>query len=191
MDNNYCVYVHIVPNDKRYYGITSQKPKKRWGKEGRGYKSRNIKFYNDILFYGWDNIQHIVIAKGLTKDEAEWLEEGLIRTNKTYDSNYGYNKHIGNAKGYKYSEEAKVKISEAKSGVNNPFYGKYGANSPNHKSVICTTTNVVFDTVREGADYYGIYKSDISKCCKGKKRSAGKSFDGTKLVWRYLTIIEI
>ena len=29
MDRNWKVYVHISPNGKRYYGITSQRPNER------------------------------------------------------------------------------------------------------------------------------------------------------------------
>ena len=35
--NNYCVYVHIVPNGKMYIGITGQKAEYRWD-NGNGYK---------------------------------------------------------------------------------------------------------------------------------------------------------
>ena len=34
---NYFVYIHIFPNGKRYVGLTSQNPERRWGK-GIGYK---------------------------------------------------------------------------------------------------------------------------------------------------------
>ena len=222
--NNYCVYCHIVPNDKRYYGM-SQNVKRRWRSDGYDYKN-NIDFYNDILFYGWNNIEHIIVAKGLSKEDAEWLEEELIKTNRTYDSEYGYNKYIGN----KWTDEQKAKQSEANSGINSPMYGKIfseehkaklseslrgralseehkakiseshkgkchseetkakisGANNYNAKRVICITTMTVFDTIREGANYYGIDESGISQCCNEKRKSAGKLSDGTKLVWRYL-----
>lgn len=32
----YIVYMHICPNNKKYIGITSQKPEKRWG-NGKNY----------------------------------------------------------------------------------------------------------------------------------------------------------
>lgn len=215
--NNYCVYVHICPNDKKYYGMTKQNVEHRWG-NGRGYK-KQPDFYSDIIIYGWDNIQHIIIAKGLTEDEAIWLEEELIRTNRTYDSEFGYNKAIGR----KYTDEQK----EAMSGANNPMYGKRGTENPNYgrarteehkakiskahkgkviseehkakmsgannhnaKKIICTTTMVVFDCIKDAADYYGTHRQNISSCCNGKYKSAGK-LNGEKLVWRYLTIIEL
>ena len=211
-NNSYCIYCHIVPNDKKYYGCTSLKPEYRWGKDGNGYKN-NIDFYNDIIFYGWDSIEHIVIAKGLTKDEAEWLEEELIKTNRTYDSEYGYNKFIG----IKWTDEQKEARSGENSflygkyhtGENNPHYGKHhskkaknriseankgkrtGANSPHAKKVICITTMTVFNCIKEAADYYGISRQHVGQCCNGKCKSAGKLSDGTKLRWSYLYTKEL
>ena len=263
-NNSYVVYVHIVPNEKRYYGM-SQNVEQRWRNNGCAYKQNNPEFYNDILFYGWDNIQHIIVAKGLSKDEAIWLEEELIRTNRTYDNEYGYNKYIGNKwtdeqkeamsginhpqygkplsdktkaklskintgkivseetrkrlseanKDKVRSEETRKRLSEAKAGINNPMFGKRGvdcpnygrvvsdktkqqiseklkgANSPNAKSCICITTMMVFDTITEAANYYEVNGSNISACCKGRKKSAGKLSDGTKLVWSYLYTKEL
>ena len=105
--NNYCVYMHISPNDKRYIGLTCQKPKHRWG-NGKGYKG-NTYFMNAINKYGWDNFQHIIIAKGLTEDEAKWLETELIREWDTRNQNSGYNVLSG---------------GQTTEGENNPFYGK-------------------------------------------------------------------
>ena len=34
-------------------------------------------------------------------------------------------------------------------------------------------------------------KTHIVRCCKNKQKSAGKLSDGTKLVWRYIEIIEL
>ena len=75
---SYLVYMHISPSNKRYIGITCQKPKKRWGKNGKGYERQEY-FYRAIEKYGWDNFQHIIIAKGLTKEIAEWLENNKDR----------------------------------------------------------------------------------------------------------------
>jgi len=55
------------------------------------------------------------------------------------------------------------------------------------KRVICTTTNKIFDCIREASDYYNIPKSRnaISGCCVGKHKYIGKLEDGTPLVWMY------
>lgn len=99
--------------------------------------------------------------------------------------------------------------SERMKGKNNPMYEKNpwdymseetkkekskkmsermsGKNNPRTKAVICLTTKRIFLTVKEGAKYYKIKgDANISKCCKGELKSAGKLPNGTKLVWRYL-----
>ena len=174
----YTVYLHICPNGKRYYGSTQQDVDKRW-LNGHGYKY-NDKFWEDIVKYGWINIEHIIVAKELTKDEAYWLEEELIKVFDTTNSDKGYNVAKGGhgANGYKHTEETKNKMSENHADFN-------GNKHPNAKSVICLTTKRIFFTIREGAKYYSVATGDICKCCQGNRKSAGK-LNGQKLVWRYL-----
>lgn len=256
---DYIVYMHISPSGKRYIGITSTKPKRRW-MNGNGYKN-NQYFIYAIEKYGWDNFKHIIVARGLTKEEACWLEIELIKVWDTTNRGKGYNislggdtgvhlegennpmygkdwrerkseeelkeikekqikntpkgenhhmygKHLSEEtkrkmseahKGKFHSEETRRKMSETRKGENNPMYGKgdllKGKNNGKAKSVICLTTNKVFDTAIEGAEYYKCDNSSIIKCCKGyrlkgdkkiKVKSAGKLLDGTPLRWMYL-----
>ena len=54
------------------------------------------------------------------------------------------------------------------------------------RRIICITTGKIFNQCKEGQEYYGLkYRSQISACCKGKEKSAGKLPDGTKLQWMY------
>lgn len=99
---SYCVYKHTAPNGKSYIGITSQRPSARW-LNGNGYQGQK-KFYNAIMKYGWSNIKHEVLYKGLTQEEACKKEIELIQQ---YDSvKNGYNSSTGgenkNAGAYKY-----------------------------------------------------------------------------------------
>ena len=74
---NYIVYVHTNnTNGKRYVGITSQNPTRRWRK-GNGY-IENEHFYRAIQRYGWDNFTHEIVKTNLTKDDACALEKALI-----------------------------------------------------------------------------------------------------------------
>ena len=201
--DNYNVYVHVTLDGKRYYGTTKQKVKKRW-KNGKGYENQPY-FYDAIQEFGWNNIEHIVIARGLTQEEAYWLEEELIKEFDTTNRDKGYNIAKGGkgTNGCKYTEESKKKMSENhwdNKGENHPQYDVYhteeirkkisdahkGKNNPRAKSVICITTKRIFYTTKEGAEYYGIkHASHITKCCKGKVKSCGK-LNGQRLVWRYL-----
>lgn len=90
----YTVYKHTCPNGKVYIGITNQKPERRWGGNGRGYKD-NEYFYRAIQKYGWDNIKHEIVAEGLTEDEACGMEVDLISEYRANDRSCGYNKHFG------------------------------------------------------------------------------------------------
>lgn len=54
------------------------------------------------------------------------------------------------------------------------------------KKVVCITTGEHFDSQASAAKAYGTGKSDIGKCCKGKRLSSGKLDDGTRLRWAYV-----
>lgn len=85
----YYVYVHTFPNNKKYVGITSQQPTKRWS-NGKGYKS-NKYMTNAIIKYGWENVKHEIFFNNLTKKEAEQREIELIERFNLNDKKYGYN----------------------------------------------------------------------------------------------------
>lgn len=63
-DRIYKVYMHTLPNGKKYVGITKRNVNERW-KNGNGYKN-NCRFYNAIRKYGWDNITHEILFDNLT-----------------------------------------------------------------------------------------------------------------------------
>ena len=108
-DNKWTVYVHIVPKeisgyewDKYYVGITSIGVKARWGSDGNMYKKQG--FYNAIQKYGWDNIQHEIIADNLTLEEASMLEIRLIKELDSY-GDHGYNNNLGGRYEFHQSED--------------------------------------------------------------------------------------
>ena len=77
MDNNYSVYQHVTPDGLYYFGQTND-IKRRWSGNGIRYKGTSL--YPYIEKYGWDNIQHIVLFRDQTKDNALWIEDFLIET---------------------------------------------------------------------------------------------------------------
>jgi group I intron endonuclease len=117
----YYVYKHTnKTNGKVYIGITCLSPKKRW-KNGKGY-SDNKHFTNAINKYGWDGFDHLVLVRGLTEEEAKWLEIQLITVHNSTNREKGYNISPG---GDTVSEETRQKISAANKGENNFMYGKH------------------------------------------------------------------
>lgn len=105
----YVVYMHKTPSNKVYIGITSQKPEKRW--QSLKYNSYFIKA---IKKYGWDNIEHIILAENLSKEDACKMEQDLIAQYKSNDRDYGYNITCGGnvgCLGYKHTDSTKEKMS--------------------------------------------------------------------------------
>lgn len=140
-DAKWTVYIHIVPkelsgydHDKYYVGITSRKPEERWGSNGCRYKKQRY-FFNAIEKYGWDNIQHEIIARYLTQNEASSFEQKLIKSLKSNDKTHGYNLTNGGdgVEGYKFSNEQLEKMSIKKKGENNYFYGKHHTENTKQK----------------------------------------------------------
>lgn len=113
--NNYIVYMHINKvNGKKYIGITSQPSEKiRW-KRGSGY-AKQKRFYSAIKCYGWDNFEHLVLERGLSKEQAEKREEELIFGHKSNDLKYGYNIENGGVV-HKMSDEQKDHLREVNTG---------------------------------------------------------------------------
>lgn len=102
----YVVYMHTNKiNNKRYIGITCNKPEDRWGKAGTGYlrKQKNGKysqplFANAILKYGWESFETTILFEGLSEAEAKSKETELIAFYHTYSKDpvcWGYNNTLG------------------------------------------------------------------------------------------------
>lgn len=111
-NKKYFVYRHIVPNGKMYIGITSKSsPELRWGVGGKAYSKSNKHFWYAIQKYGWDNIEHIVVAHSLTVDQACNLESYLIyKYNSMQD---GYNQTSGGIRPTEITDEIRNKLSIA------------------------------------------------------------------------------
>ena len=77
MKNNYSVYQHVTPDGMYYFGAT-QNVERRWRNNGAEYKRTALQPY--IEKFGWDNIQHIVLFKDQTKENALFIENFLIET---------------------------------------------------------------------------------------------------------------
>ena len=108
---NWCVYMHTNrENGKKYIGITSQKPTRRW-QNGNHYDTQPY-FWRAIQKYGWDGFQHEILYTDLSKENAEQLEVDLIKKYQTQDPDKGYNSADGGAarSGWRHTEEAKEKI---------------------------------------------------------------------------------
>lgn len=112
MKNEYCVYVHTnKTNGKRYVGITSMSPERRWA-NGSGYR-HNTLFYRAINKYGWDGFSHEVIKTGLTKEEAYRYEMSLIADWCLTNPAKGYNLDRGGNGSNRITEATRKTLADA------------------------------------------------------------------------------
>lgn len=186
-EEKYYVYLHRNKiNNKKYYGITSEKrPEIRWRK---GY-SHNAHFQNAIKKYGWDNFEHVILFDDLSKNEAEEKEKYLITRDNTTNPNNGYNLTSGGGLGvFRHSERSKQLMSEHTKGELNPMYGKTHSettkmkiksrltNHPNtSKKVLCEETGLIYRSTREVERLTGIKHTCINEAAlpDGNQNTAG------------------
>lgn len=170
--DTYSVYCHRnKANGKRYIGITSVSPKKRW-QNGLGYRSCYV-FYNAIKKYGWDGFDHIVLCENLSKEDAVKMEKDLIKKHKTTQKEHGYNMSGG---GSTLTDKAKEHLSAIHMGDKNINYGKpcnENAMKALCKELICIETQVRFKSVSDAHRQTGINLGHIASVCRGERKTAG------------------
>ena len=104
------VYMHISKIDgKAYCGITSKTLRTRFGINGAGYKTCT-RFYEAIQRDGWDNFDHVLIMPDGTREEAEFLEQSIIKACHLTDFNRGYNTFDGSIDGIPISDTARSQL---------------------------------------------------------------------------------
>lgn len=142
----YSVYMHIFPNGKRYIGMTKD-IERRWIGTGSAYKlnGRNCRIKNAINEYDWKtDVQHIIIASNLSKEEAEQMEIDLIAKYQTTEEAYGYNMHEGGS-GKKKVVQYDINMNIVK----------------------------IWDSTSDASKELNINKSSINNCCAGRYKTAG------------------
>lgn len=113
----YCIYCHQNKiNGKKYVGMTSQVPEKRWN-NGKGY-ANNIHFFRAIEKYGWHNFSHEILYTHLSKEEAEQIEIKLIKEYDSANPEKGYNIELGGNSIGKVSDQTRLKLSKSLMGHN-------------------------------------------------------------------------
>lgn len=87
------VYLLTFPDGKKYVGQTELDVTKRW-RGGLGYKD-NREMFDAILWHGWKNIGKEILADGLSKLQADYIERKKIDEFCTADFEVGYNRIRG------------------------------------------------------------------------------------------------
>lgn len=129
-NDHYSVYMHVFPNGKKYFGITSRNPETRW-RRGLGYATGTQKrLAAAITRFGWDNVTHIILLTNLDLKTAELAERFLIKKEDSTNPIFGYNISLGGHHAGKVSTETRKRISEA---------NKKRIITPEHKKRISAT----------------------------------------------------
>ena len=149
---NYTVYRHVFPNGKQYIGITNRSVKKRWN-SGNGYRDQ-IRMYRAIKKYGWNNMEHKIIIRGLTKEQAFRWEIRLIKHYNTTNNKFGYNIDKGGNSGHNHTAETRAKISK---------------NNARKRKIICLNDGKIYNTITEAHKATGVARCMISNICAGRK----------------------
>lgn len=190
-NGTYCVYIHTFPNGKVYVGITGDPPHRRWKSDGYGYHSQRV-IYNAIKKYGWDNINHEIVASNLTKEEACNFEVILIRAFNSTNRRFGYNVDNGGTTSGRHSQETLKKMSNSMKQVwkSDKYVRNFtdesiqkmsdakkvaylGVNNSAAKSVICLDTGEVFLTINDAARAKQLCRDTIRKYLSGKSKGGG------------------
>ena len=56
----------------------------------------------------------------------------------------------------------------------------------NKRAVKCTTTNKVFNSIKEASRYYNLADSNIIRACRNPDKYCGISDNGEPLYWEYV-----
>ena len=188
----YLVYCHInKQNNKKYIGITSQEPEKRWGKNGHHYLNKNStgeyihKVFAQALlkFPNWqEDWEHIILEEGLSKKEAIEKEKYYISKFHTFVHDpqcQGYNMTLGgdgnvwlfgteiqkeNAR-KKISSKAKIRFANKQ---NHPRYGVHLSEETKQK---ISLKNKGKSSYNKGKHLSEETKQKISESHKGKNLS--------------------
>lgn len=82
------MYIHKNKiNNKVYVGQTRQTLQERWRKDGKGYK-KQIKFWNAIQKYGWNNFEHIIVEENILPEDIDQKEKDLIIQYNSIENGY-------------------------------------------------------------------------------------------------------
>ncbi len=189
MSKNYSVYMLEAPNGKKYFGVTMQNIKSRWG-AGHNYKN-NEELTKDIKRFGWHNFKSEILFENLSKEEAYKKEVELIGLHQTNMVSFGYNLTSGGCEGTtyvegskekirdkafgrKHSEETKTKLSKMKKGKKLPEGSRESLYIPVNQYSLEGEFIKTFKSATHACKELGIKSrtGHINECCGGKRKSA-------------------
>jgi hypothetical protein len=158
------LYIHKNKiNDKCYVGQTTKvNPKHRWGKNGNQYHTQ-LKFYNAIQKYGWNNFEHMILPVMYNnQNDLDNAEKELIKELNSCDN--GYNSTYGGM--YPKIEQEVIKRRAKSNSINTSQKVKQYDIDGNYIKT--------WNSIREVANDLNVSMSSIRGACLGyQKESCG------------------
>jgi group I intron endonuclease len=184
----YTIYKAInLTNGKCYIGFDSNWPKRKYNHKKR-YKNYNLKFYDAIKKYGWDNFEWEIIYQSLDGPHTlNYMEKYFIEAFNSLKN--GYNMTLGGEGtiGYKHSEESILKNKMKNSGINHYNWGKHISEETKSKISLANSgeNNGMFG---KKVEFSPEHKLKISKQLKNKPKTQQHK-DNLKLAKKKSTYI--
>ena len=151
-----------------------------------GYEGQE-RIFNAIYNFGWNSIKHYILVDGLEKESALFIEAALIEKWKTYRPGRGYNTtrpKINGINGYDIPEITKVKVEDfSPLDIDSRYKNRNKARSGGFmhhsaKSVRCTETGEVFNSITEAAESIMVSTVALRDCLNSDnpKRTCGEVY---------------
>lgn len=172
MTNGIYCYIDKKTNKVVYVGKDSYIDKNERHKQHYQKSRYNRQPINRILQNNPGRYQYKVLKESnFSENLLKALEIIYIQRYNTFrpKTNHGWNFSMGGdgILGYKHSQEARKKMSEAQKGENNPMYGKTGENHPMFRKKHSQETKKKMSEVRNTSGYFRVSKHKDKKCKQG------------------------
>ena len=207
------IYLHRnLINNKVYIGKTKNidNPNIRWA-NGKGYSHQP--FYEDIIKYGWENFEHIILETDIPDELIVEKENYWINFYEAMNPEKGYNQCLV---GGTISEETKKRMSQSwkkdqarikrqresminmnktigRTGSNNSMYGRSrkGKDAGQKRRVQCIETGEIFETLTDASKWCNPngsnLKSHIAQQIRGERKYCGRHPEtNIPLHWKYI-----
>lgn len=188
----YYIQIKNATNDKMYYNLCGGGRGVGSGENNPRYGKKLTEEHKKILLMS--NVNRVVPEETRKKMSNYWKGRRIGEKNTFYGKKHTEESKMKmkiKASNRILSEDTKIKISEALKGEKSPMYGVpktddikrkigesrkgklVGGENPWSKKVLCVTTNEVFESMSDASRKYNVDVSNITACCKGRRKTAG------------------